>query len=57
MDGWVDEWVEEKKRDLYILGSMSKLWECGLEMSYLAYGCLGRLDLKPSLKFKGWSLE
>lgn len=57
MDGWVQGWVEEKGRDLHFLGSVSELWECGLEMDYLVSGCLGRYDLKPSLEFKGWSLE
>lgn len=57
MDGWVQGWVEEKGRDLHFLGSVNELWECGLEMDYLVSGCLGRYDLKPSLEFKGWSLE
>lgn len=56
MDGWLQEWVEERGRDLYVLGSMSKLREWGLEMGYIVSGCLGRLDLNEA-QFKGRNLE
>lgn len=55
MDGWAGTKMHggEGKASLFpwVYERIMDVW-----IGYLASGCLGRHDLKPSLKFKDWSL-